>query len=152
MSSSDYFVQDVVWTPLPSGSVVGKGAEVNGVYPGFYEAEVTTTEGCKNNGQIEVKTQISPYNGISLNGDSKNDFFIIDCISLFPNNNVKIFNRNGIKVYEADGYNNLDVAFRGIGEQGLYALGNQLPDGTYYYVIDKRDGSKLVAGFLELLR
>ena len=71
---------------------------------------------------------------------------------MFPNNNVKIFNRSGVKVYEADGYDNGDKSFKGIGEQGLYAIGNQLPDGTYYYIIDKRDGSKLLAGFLELLR
>jgi hypothetical protein len=76
----------------------------------------------------------------------------VDCISLFPNNNVKIFNRNGIKVFEADNYNNLDIVFRGLGEKGVYATGNELPDGTYYYIIDKRDGSKPVAGFLELLR
>ena len=143
---------DAVWTPDGSSQIVGKGVEVYGVYPGFYNIFITTTEGCTSSGRVEVLTQINPYNGISLNGDNQNDFFIIDCISLFPNNNVKIFNRNGIKVFEADGYNNADVAFRGIGEQGVYALGNQLPDGTYYYIIDKRDGSKPVAGFLELFR
>jgi predicted dehydrogenase len=29
---------------------------------------------------------------------------------------------------------------------------NSLPDGTYFYIIDKRDGSKPVTGYLELVR
>ena len=28
----------------------------------------------------------------------------------------------------------------------------RLPDGTYYYIVDKRDGSEPLAGYLELLR
>ena len=88
---------------------------------------------------------------MSVNGDNQNDFWVIDCIQNFPSNNVKVFNRSGVKVYEADGYNNNDVIFRGIGEKGLYTLGNELPDGTYFYIIDKRDGSKPVFGYLELV-
>jgi hypothetical protein len=30
-------------------------------------------------------------------------------------------------------------------------MGNQLPDGTYFYIVDKRDGSKPVAGYLEIV-
>ncbi|MBS1542412.1 MAG: gliding motility-associated C-terminal domain-containing protein, partial [Bacteroidetes bacterium] len=152
VTSTDTQIEDIVYTLAGTTQVAGHGAEVNGLWPGFYEADVTSVEGCKNSDQIEVKTEISPFNGISLNGDGKNDFFIVDCISLFPNNNVKIFNRSGVKVFEANGYNNVDNVFRGLGENGLYTLGNELPDGTYYYIIDKRDGSKPVAGFLELLR
>jgi hypothetical protein len=65
---------------------------------------------------------------------------------------VKIFNRSGILVYEIDGYNNADKAFNGIGLDGLYLSGKELPVGTYFYIIDKRDGSKPVAGYLELDR
>lgn len=45
-----------------------------------------------------------------------------------------------------------DVVFKGIGEKGVYAIGNQLPVGTYFYVIDKRDGSKPKTGYLELVK
>jgi len=44
------------------------------------------------------------------------------------------------------------VVFSGIGEKGVYAFGNELPDGTYFYIIDKRDGSKPITGYLELVR
>jgi hypothetical protein len=30
-------------------------------------------------------------------------------------------------------------------------MGNNLPDGTYFYVIDKRNGSKPLAGYLEIV-
>jgi gliding motility-associated-like protein len=122
------------------------------LFPGAYRAEAVTIEGCKNQGNAQVGTEISPYNGMSVNGDQQNDFFIIDCISNFPNNNVKIFNRVGILVFEANGYDNLITTFRGTGEKGIYQGGRELPVGTYFYIIDKRDGTKPVAGYLELFR
>jgi hypothetical protein len=152
LTTGEAILDDVTWTDLSSNAVVGKGVEVFELFPGFYQALATTVEGCTNKGTAEVKTEISPYNGVSVNGDSQNDNFIIDCISLFPNNNVKIFNRSGIMVYEINGYNNADFSFKGIGEKGLYVQGSQLPVGTYFYVIDKRDGSKPLAGYLELIR
>ena len=65
---------------------------------------------------------------------------------------LEIFNRNGTLVYEIDGYNNLDVFFDGIANKGVSMLGDKLPDGTYFYIIDKGDGSKKISGYLELLR
>ena len=77
---------------------------------------------------------------------------MIDCISQFPYNNVKIFNRSGVLVFEANGYDNNEVVFKGIGENGVYTIGNELPVGTYFYIIDKRDGSKPKTGYLELVK
>ncbi len=145
-------LDNAIWTLQGTTSVVGAGPAVYELFPGFYHVVVTSTEGCVNEGDAEVKTEINPYNGISSNGDGQNDAFIVDCITNFPNNNVKIFNRSGILVYEMDGYNNADKSFRGIGLDGLYLGGKELPVGTYFYIVDKRDGSKPVAGYLELDR
>ena len=131
---------------------VGSGSTVYDLYPGVYQVDLTSTDGCTASGQVEIETEIFKFNGVSNNNDGSNDVFIIDCISEFPNNNVKIFNRSGILVFEANGYNNLDVAFNGTGKNGLYMIGVDLPEGTYFYIIDKRDGSKPVAGYLELER
>ncbi|HEY5692614.1 MAG TPA: gliding motility-associated C-terminal domain-containing protein, partial [Cyclobacteriaceae bacterium] len=150
--SGEVVIQDVQWVDIATNAPVGNGTALYDLFPGFYQANVVTFEGCTNQGNAEVKTEIAPFNGVSNNSDGRNDAFIVDCISLFPNNNVKIFNRNGIKVYEATGYNNADIAFTGIGLDGLYLQGKELPVGTYYYIIDKRDGSKPVAGYLELDR
>jgi hypothetical protein len=150
--TNEAILNDVQWYDLNSGANVASGTAYYELWPGKYRAEVVTNEGCENEGETEVGTEIAPYNGISNNGDNQNDFFIIDCITNFPNNNVKIYNRSGILVYEQDGYNNADLSFKGIGERGLYLQGINLPVGTYFYIIDKRDGSKPVAGYLELDR
>ncbi|MCH8233406.1 MAG: gliding motility-associated C-terminal domain-containing protein, partial [Bacteroidetes bacterium] len=122
-------------------------------YPaGFYDVIVTTFLGCENMGSAEIRTEITNYNGISANNDGSNDVFQIDCITMFPNNNVKIFNRAGVLVYEEDGYDNEENVFLGIGLNGLYLAGEELPDGTYFYIIDKGDGSRPVTGYLELIR
>ncbi len=152
LNTPNIVLDDIKWFDVASNAQVGIGIQVFNLFPGAYRAEAVTIEGCKNQGNAQVETEISPYNGISVNGDGRNEFFIIDCISNFPNNNVKIFNRVGILVFEADGYDNLVTTFRGLGEKGIYQGGRELPVGTYFYIIDKRDGTKPVAGYLELFR
>ena len=143
---------DISWYNDNSNAQVGLGPAVYELPAGFYRTEFVSSEGCENEGVVEVGTEILSYNLVSANGDNNNDVWIIDCLENFPTNNVKVFNRSGVKVYEADGYNNSDVIFQGIGERGLYTMGNDLPDGTYFYIIDKRDGSKPITGYLELVR
>jgi CHU_C Type IX secretion signal domain len=152
LEPADLIADDVVWTYTVDNSIAGTGSYITDLYPGLYHADAVTSKGCPGDGQAEVKTEIRSYNLVTVNGDQKNDKFIIDCISRFPNNNVKIFNRSGILVYEADRYDNGDIVFDGIGEKGLYIGGNLLPVGTYFYIIDKRDGSKPKSGYLELVR
>ena len=152
LKPADITTDEVTWTLQPDLNTVGIGSYITNVLPGFYQANVMTSQGCEAVGVGEVATEVFSYNLVSTNGDQKNDNFRIDCISQFPNNNVKIFNRAGVLVYEADGYDNNDVVFKGIGERGVYTIGNELPVGTYFYVIDKRDGSKPKTGYLELVR
>ena len=76
--------------------------------------------------QINVEGEIIAYNGISPNGDTKNDFFLLENIQfLGPNNTVKIFNRWGDKVFEMKDYNNVDKRFDG----------KELPSGVYFYKV-----------------
>ncbi|MTI38874.1 gliding motility-associated C-terminal domain-containing protein, partial [Fulvivirga lutimaris] len=150
--TNEALVNEVFWTDLTSGAGLGLGSEINFLAPGDYQADVTTFYGCEGTGTATVGTVITNYNLVTSDGDGFNDNFQIDCITNFPNNNVKIFNRAGVLVYQIDGYNNEDKSFVGLGEDGIYPIGEELPNGTYYYVIDKRDGSELIAGFLELIR
>lgn len=84
------------------------------------------------------------YNGVTPDGDGKNDYFIIDNIELFPNNNVTIFNRWGRKVYETQSYNSDGNVFKGYAEgKGVINRKEKLPTGTYYYIVEylyDRDG------------
>ncbi len=151
LNPDDVLLTDITWFDLATGGQIGSGPATYELFAGFYRAEFISFEGCEGEAEVEVGTEILSYNLVSANSDNSNDFWNIDCIQNFPNNNVKVFNRSGVKVFEANGYNNSDVIFRGIGENGLYTLGNDLPDGTYFYIIDKRDGSKPVTGYLELV-
>ena len=72
---------------------------------------------------------------ITPNGDGVNDEWFIDAIgySEFRNNSVQIINRWGQEVFSASPYNN--------NWRGQNNNGNDLPDGTYFYVVDLGNGS-----------
>ncbi len=73
---------------------------------------------------------------VSPNGDGVNEFLLIEGIRDYPENKVTVFNRNGTVLYEANGYNNGSIAFRGISAGQL-----PLNAGTYFYIIEvKTDG------------
>lgn len=91
----------------------------------------------------EGEADIEVYNVVTTNQNDKNDFLTIKNIALFPGNNVQIFDRWGNVVYSATDYNNIDKAF-----SGLNTRGNVVAEGTYFYVIDKNNGSKAVTGFI----
>ncbi|HEY0654024.1 MAG TPA: gliding motility-associated C-terminal domain-containing protein, partial [Chryseosolibacter sp.] len=119
---------------------------------GQYEVTATSFLGCQTTKTLEIKPDIRPYNGISRNGDGRNEFFKIDCIQNFPSNIVRIYNRAGTLVYEAENYDNSSTFFDGRSNRGISPMGVNLPDGTYYYIVDKRDGTKPMAGYLEIVK
>lgn len=145
---NDVEVASIEWS---YNGITVNGPNLANIPAGIYTVTMTSALGCSTTKDIEIKAEIHPFNGISRNGDGMNDLFHINCISDFPNNIVRIFNRAGTLVYEAEGYDNIDVYFDGRSNRGIAVLGNNLPDGTYFYVIDKRDGSKPVAGYLEIV-
>jgi len=66
--------------------------------------------------------------GISPNGDGLNDY--LELVA----NKVEIFNRYGKEVYSKTNYNN--------DWHGQFMGGGEMPDGTYYYVIELVSGEK----------
>ncbi|MFL9832391.1 gliding motility-associated C-terminal domain-containing protein, partial [Flavobacterium sp. ST-87] len=80
------------------------------------------------------------HNAFTPNGDNLNEKFVIDNIDdtlCYPENSVEIYNRWGILVYEAKGYNNEDVSFKGFSE-GRVTVDKSagLPTGTYFYILN----------------
>lgn len=138
---------------MQNGIVISTEPILLNVPEGLYSLRVRSAEGCPLEKEIAVGTEIRPFNGISRGGHNvgQNDLFTIACIESFPTNYVKIYNRAGTLVYSAEGYNNIDIYFDGKSNKGISPLGNNLPDGTYFYVIDKNDGSKPLAGYLEIV-
>ncbi len=100
------------------------------------------------------------YNGVTPNGDGLNDFFWIEGIAPYPNNNVKIFNRWGVLVWETDGYNESDNVFRGESNgRATINAGELLPTGTYFYILtftgnieDTPEGQRSYTGYLYINR
>lgn len=147
--TSNVPVESIVWDA--NGAFVD-GPNLADIPSGTYAVTVTSQLGCATSKEVTIGTEIRPFNGVSRNGDGKNEIFQINCIDNFPQNNVKIFNRAGTMVYEGDGYDNVEIYFDGVSNRGVSPMGINLPDGTYFYVIDKRDGSKPLAGYLELVK
>ncbi len=143
-------IGEIVWVAQDGTRYFGPN--LSEVPSGTYEVTVTSLLGCSITETIELISDIEAFNGISRNGDNKNDFFKIGCISDYPMNAVKIFNRAGTLVYEIEGYDNATKFFDGTSNKGINLMGQNLPDGTYYYVIDKRDGTKPIAGYLEIVQ
>ena len=117
--------------------------------------EICNTDGCASaTVTIDVLNKIVPYNGMSVDGDGKNDYFYIGGIERYPNNVVRIYNRWGVKVFEVEGYDNVTRVFRGI-SNGRVTIeqAEKLPQGTYYYVIeyyDSNNNKESLVGWLYL--
>ncbi|MCB9337909.1 MAG: gliding motility-associated C-terminal domain-containing protein [Lewinellaceae bacterium] len=92
------------------------------------------------NAKCEIPTIITP------NNDGINDAFIVPCISnsdRYPASKVGIFNQWGDEVFHAEPYKN--------DWKGTFD-GEDLPAGTYFYIVDFGDGEKPKAGYLILQR
>ncbi len=106
-----------------------------------------------NNASVAVEVQIPDLfipEVFSPNADGINDKFVILGLERYPNNSVIIINRWGNKVFEAAPYNN---DWDGTNQFGITIGGNQLPVGTYYYILNLGDSeNKPIRGFIYLTR
>jgi len=89
-------------------------------------------------------------NVITPNGDRFNDVFVVDGIDTFDNARLEIYDRWGKLVFET---NNYEV---GSPEQNPMPVdafnGEDLSEGTYFYVLNIDNGECTQSGQLELLR
>ncbi len=89
-----------------------------------------------------VKTLAIP-NTFTPNGDGINDTWNIEALRAYANCSVQVFNRWGLKVYFSTGY--------GVPWDGNFR-GSSLPPGTYYYIIDLKNGTNPFSGFVTIVR
>ncbi len=106
-----------------------------------------------NNNESSVSVDpvcLTIYNEFSPNGDGVNETFVIDCIETFPNSKLEVYNRWGNIVYSKKGYRN---DWNGTSNgRAVINEPDELPVGTYYYVIDLGDGSEPRVGWLYITR
>ncbi len=133
-----------------SGIISGQNTATLTVRPAqttTYTVRVTNANGCSSIGSITIKVaedyKIVANNILTPNGDGVNDTWIVQNIDMYPGNEVRIFDRNGRLMYNKKGYDN---SWNGtIG-------GNDLAEGTYYYIITYGPDKLVQKGFITIIR
>ena len=103
------------------------------------------SSGCLGIDSIYVVLGVIPYDAITPNGDQMNDVWEILDIENYPSAIVKVFNRWGEIVFESNG----GAAY--IPWDGMFES-EELPVGTYYYVIDLNNGEDPQTGPITIVR
>ena len=115
---------------------------------GFYKVTISDLNGCSIRDSVMVYAQnetclVIP-NAISPNGDLINDVWNIGLKELYPDMEVKIFNRWGESIWKsAKGY---PEPWDGTSN------GRSLPIDSYHYIIDLHDGSKPIVGNVTIVK
>ena len=92
---------------------------------------------------VRVYKSITIPNTFSPNNDGINDVWNIDALVTYPESSVQVFDRYGQQVYQSTGY-----ALPWDGKHN----GTTVPTGTYYYVIDLKDGQPKLSGWVLVVR
>lgn len=134
------------WTPanfLDNAIVLKpKASPVNDI---LYTIKVTSAAGCSASDEVFVKVLTEPIipNVFTPNGDGKNDNWQIPALESYPGNKVDVYNRYGQVIFSSTGYS--------IPWDGRFK-GKDVPAGTYYYIIDPKNGRKPMSGFVDVVR
>ena len=152
-NSIDLTTADFIWLNA-NNEVIGTNSNTLNVTE--YLASTTVTETLPISFSVRVVSSTGCYKiepitltrifcgiqkGISVNNDGLNDYFDLTLLNV---KHLSIFNRYGMKVYSKDGYTNEWV--------GQSDKGDDLPDGTYYYVIDFNDNLPVKTGWIYINR
>ncbi|MEO6523525.1 MAG: PKD domain-containing protein [Mucilaginibacter sp.] len=100
---------------------------------------------CPASDSVEVKILHAPLppNTFTPNGDGINDTWSIKYLDKYLDCIVQVFNRNGNLVFSSIGYNTP--------WNGRYQ-GQDLPVGTYYYIINPKHNLKILSGSVTIIR
>ncbi|MDT0644799.1 gliding motility-associated C-terminal domain-containing protein [Zunongwangia sp. F363] len=110
----------------------------------YFATLTDATTGCESSQRLSYTVALEECalvfpEGISPNGDGRNDTFYVDNIEFdYPNHTIQIFNRWGNTVYK--GKASEDNAWDGTSNQSGSLGDGVLPVGVYFYVIDFNDG------------
>ncbi|MCW3083061.1 MAG: hypothetical protein JWP12_427 [Bacteroidetes bacterium] len=92
---------------------------------------------------VTASDQVVIYNTFTPNFDGNNDTWYIGNIYKYPDNTVEVYNRYGKQVYKAKSYlNNWDGK----------AYGEELPSGTYFYILDLGHGLGTFHGTVTIIK
>jgi gliding motility-associated-like protein len=112
-----------------------------------YKLQLTGIGGCAVSDQITVVVLHTPVipNTFTPNGDGNHDRWVIKSLESYPGATIEIYNRYGQLVYKTTGYdpnNAWDGKLNGV----------PLPVGTYYYIINPKNGRGILSGSVTIIR
>ncbi len=107
----------------------------------------SSAEGCQESDSINITLAggLVIYSGFTPNNDGINDLWDIDFVDYYPNIEVMVYDRWGRQIFYSKGYSSekrWDGRFNG----------EELPIGTYYYVVDLNDGSAPYKGPVTIVK
>jgi gliding motility-associated-like protein len=111
-----------------------------------YSLTVTSGNGCGINTDsvfVRVFERIVIPNTFTPNNDGVNDIWNIEALETYPESTLFIYNRNGSQVFQSRGYSK---------PWDGKLSGDMLPAGTYYYIIDLKNGTPKLSGWVLLIR
>jgi gliding motility-associated-like protein len=110
-----------------------------------YVLDVISNKGCKATDRMNVRVLKGPVipNAFSPNGDGINDTWTIEYLDTYPGAIVEVYNIYGQKIFRSVGYSTP--------WDGKYN-GKVLPIGTYYYIIEPKNGRKPYTGYVGIVR
>jgi gliding motility-associated-like protein len=110
-----------------------------------YLLTVTSANGCKAYDDVMILVLLKPIvpNTFTPNGDGYNDQWVIRHLEKYPGAIVEVFNTMGERLHRSVNYT---TPWDGNWQ------GKPLPSGTYYYVIEPKNGRPKIAGYVTILR
>ena len=110
-----------------------------------YRLKLTAKGGCSVTDTIFIRVLKGPEvpNAFSPNGDGINDTWRIKYLDGYPGATIDVYNRYGQIVFRSLGY---DVEWNGTRN------GNPLPVGTYYYIINPKNGRQIITGSVTIIK
>ena len=92
---------------------------------------------------IKVYKKIVVPSMFSPNADGVNDIWVVTGLDAYPSSTLTVYNRNGQQLFTTiGGSTNWD---------GTYNT-KPLPEGVYYYIIDLRNNTPLLSGYVTIIR
>jgi gliding motility-associated-like protein len=121
---------------------------LSNIFAGFYKVTVTDGNNCSVKDSVKMeplnKSCLIIPNAISPNNDNINDVWNIGRIELYPQMEIKIFNRWGELLWMSEkGYPH---------PWDGRSKGSLLPIDSYTYIIDLHNGSKAILGNITIVR
>jgi len=92
---------------------------------------------------VRVYKKVTIPNAFSPNNDGINDYWDINALNTYPESITQVFDRYGQQVFQSTGY-----ARPWDGSNN----GKALPSGTYYYIIDLKDGQPKLSGWVLIVK